>query len=75
MSETSDSQQSLPPYQSPEKSVPNSCVTSTKKQGHRPKGSLNVQYFFVKAMIMRLLLEVKEVKIKLKIFFTLLFFL
>jgi len=46
MSETSDSHQSLPPYQSPEKSVPNSCVTSTKKQGHRPKGSLNVQYFF-----------------------------
>ena len=46
MSETSDSQQSLPPYQSPEKSVPNSCVTSTKKQGHWPKGSLNVQYFF-----------------------------
>ena len=46
MSETSDSQQSLPPYQSPEKSVPNSCVTSTKKQGYRSKGSLNVQYFF-----------------------------
>ncbi len=46
MSETSDSQQSLPPYQSPEKSVPNSCVTSTKKQGHRSKGSLNVQYSF-----------------------------
>jgi len=45
MSETSDSQQSLPPCQIPEKSVPNSCVT-TKKQGHRPKGSLNVQYFF-----------------------------
>ena len=46
MSETSDSQQSLPPYQSPEKSVPNSCVTSTKKQGHWLKESLNVQYFF-----------------------------
>ena len=43
MSETSDSQQSLSSYQSSEKSVPNSCVTSTKKQG---PGSLNVQYFF-----------------------------
>ena len=33
MSETSDSKQSLPPYQSPGKTFPNSCVTSTKKQG------------------------------------------
>ena len=51
MSETSDSQQSLPPYQSPGKSVPSSCVTSAKKQGYRPKGSLNVQFFFCQSYV------------------------